>query len=232
MDNSGLSEDVVDNAMGEEVAPNSGKVVANAAAAQADAVDNSLGLDADIPPGLPAPPAKKSPKSARDYSAISTHPAYQQILAMLRAALQDLLRQYAAEIDVRGDITSFELPYERAPDFIAILRAAHLAASQEVDGHPPVTAGFSLEVSAEAKRQDEKNASVNTRIWRPFVSEWFEKEARPRVRVCQPSNSSTLTVLAGNSSKRSSSTGTDDLHQRLQPCRSDCKAWQVKRRWG
>ncbi|BGP32825.1 hypothetical protein JCM10296v2_004609 [Rhodotorula toruloides] len=99
---------------------------------------------------------------------------------MLRAALEDLLRQYRAEVDVRGDVTNFELPYERAPDFIAILRAAHSAASQEVDGHPPVTAGFSLEVSAEAKRQDYKNASVNTRIWRPFVSKWFEKEARPR----------------------------------------------------
>ncbi|BGP32826.1 hypothetical protein JCM10296v2_004610 [Rhodotorula toruloides] len=66
MDDRGMSEVVVDNAMGEEEAPNSGEVVANAAAAQADAIDNSLELDADSPPGLPDLPAKKSPKSARD----------------------------------------------------------------------------------------------------------------------------------------------------------------------
>ncbi|GEM07911.1 hypothetical protein Rt10032_c04g1928 [Rhodotorula toruloides] len=202
MDDSSMSEDVVDNAMGAEEALNLGEVVANAAAARADAVDNSLELGADIPPGLPAPLAKKSPKSARDYPAISTHPAYQQLLTMLTEGRDDLLIRYAAEVDVRGDVTNFELPYERAPDFIAILRAAHLAASQEVDGHPPVTAGFSLEVSAEAKRQDYKNASVNTRIWRPFVSEWFENEARPRFEAIKLDRDRRSTSASATLSKR------------------------------
>ncbi|KAL7344184.1 hypothetical protein BJY59DRAFT_7194 [Rhodotorula toruloides] len=108
-----------------------------------------------------ADPVNRSPE------AVSCHPAYTIPIFMLDTAFDDLLEQFEAEAGLRGEVTGFELNIEKTPAFAAALRAAHLAAKYEVDGHPPITTGLALEAGQDAVSPFYQNSSVNILVWKP-----------------------------------------------------------------
>ncbi|KAJ8296469.1 hypothetical protein OF846_000841 [Rhodotorula toruloides] len=122
-----------------------------------------------------ADPVDRSPE------AVSCHPAYTIPIFMLDTAFDDLLEQFEAEAGLRGEVTGFELNIEKTPAFAAALRAAHLAAKYEVDGHPPITTGLALEAGQDAVSPFYQNSSVNILVWKPFVQEWWKRKAKPRL---------------------------------------------------